>query len=255
MDDSSDRALAMGAKIIAAAAGKIAETAVGAIFTGGPLSPISAIAGPALGMAVKEFIEQLTAETSKLDAKLNLILHEPLVSACQTIREVLSARYRTKAEVQERERRLAIASDNLIRAYNYTEAPDAEHLPVIRIYQAVVAALMEGGRPFMELYIQDLSSVTDKARDRAAFLKGHAASIDLKALEERRGGVMQYALPEGENLLIQLSGAMAIREAEEQKKKLLIEAANLEKTALFLESLCSFILSIAEHRQNFFVSS
>ncbi|GLH75070.1 hypothetical protein GETHLI_35730 [Geothrix limicola] len=254
MGPSSDRALRLAAKILAATAGKVTDSALVATLAGTALSPFSVIAGPALGVAVKVLIEQLTDETSKLEAKLDLILREPLLSACQTLQEVLSAQFRTAAEIQERERQLAVAFDNLKRAYNYTEEKNTDNQLVIRMYQAIVAALKEGGRPFAYLYVGDLYAVASEARGEAALLRDTATAIDPQFFEEHRGDVVRYAVDWDHYYQLQASVNKTIENEEQHKEELLTKAANLEKAASYMESLCSLVRKVAENRKELFAT-
>lgn len=249
---SSDRALKLGSKVIAATAGKIVDTALAVGLAGTTLSPISAVAGAALGAAVKEFVEQLKAETSNLEAKLDLILREPLISACQTVLEVLSAQYRTVFEVQERERRLAVAFDNLMRAYNHTEAQDNDDRLIIRMYQAIVAALKEGGAPFAYLYVGQLYAAASAARGEAALLRDTAAAIDPQFFYEHRGDVIRHAVDWGHYYQLEESVHKTILDAEQRKEALLTRSVNLEKAATHMEVFCSLVRHVSEHRQELF---
>jgi len=255
MGPLSDRALKVGAKVLAATAGKVADTTLAAALAGTALSPISAIAGPVLGVAVKEFIEQLTTETSQLDAKLDLILHEPMTSACQTVVDVLSVQCKTTAEVQERERRLAVAFDNLMRAYNYTEPKNTDIRLVIRMYQAVVAALKEGGRPFAYLYVADLYAAASKGRGEAAHLRDSAASINPEFFEEHRSDVVLHAVDWAHYYQLEESVNRTIVGEKDRKGALLAEAVKLEKAAGQIEALCSLVRNVAERRDALFATT
>jgi hypothetical protein len=177
------------------------------------------------------------------------------MTACQTVVDVLSVQCRTVAEVQERERRLAVAFDNLVRAYNYTEAHNTDDRLLIRMYQAVVAALKEGGRPFAHLYVGDLYAVASEARAEAALLRDTAASIDPRFFEEHRNDVLRYAIDWTHYDLLEEVVDKTIEDEKKRKDSLLAEAMRLEKAAGHMESLCLLVRNLAEHRHDLFAAA
>jgi hypothetical protein len=213
-----------------------------------PFAPLASIAASVVAAAVKEFVEQLREHTSEIEKKIDLIIQEPLESAVQTIIDVLSVRYDTEAESCERERQLSYAFDNLRRAYAYAAYQEASHRRLVRMYQAIVAALKEGGRPFALLCLADLRTLVVETRAEASSARTRAADIDPEFFERHRIDFVRYSVDYLHYEQNQEAVDQSIADAEEQKSQLLENSAVLEKWADHMESFCRFVEYVVNHR-------
>jgi hypothetical protein len=202
------------------------------VLSAAVLGPGTDIAGAAASTLVKEFLRQTRAQ----EAKLDVMIAEPLESATFTLREVIAARGRPPAEHREVERRLGYASDNLQKAYTYATTLNHEMCLLIRAYQCVVCALKEGADPFLEAYLEELKAVARSTHDRALALRDDASAI---------AGIRSYTRGERSGFANVSRGQV---KAEQRKAALYQEADHLEDYANDIELFCDFVKRVAGAR-------
>jgi hypothetical protein len=130
----------------------------------------AAVAGPlaaAAAAAVAATVESVLKQTTATERKLNRLLAAPFRTAAQTVHEVLSETARTPAEEAHANSRLCGALDALQTAYAYAESESPDKLLLIKVYQAFVSALVEGGGASMRRHLSDLRRLATSAEDEA----------------------------------------------------------------------------------------
>jgi len=138
------------------------------------------IAGPiAAGAAamLTTLAKGVFRETSAIDRKLNKILAQPFKTASQTVRQVLSEEVRDSAEEARATERLKRAADQLDEAYTYAEADSPQRRLLVRVYQCLVAGLLEGGGAALRQYLGELRWLGARARDQANRERAAAARV------------------------------------------------------------------------------
>lgn len=138
------------------------------------------IAGPlaaGAAAAVAATVESIFKQTSATERKLDRLLNGPFKTAVTTVREVLSEQVRTKAEEDRANRRLEFSVEELQRAYAYAESKSPERLLLIKLYQAFVAALIEGGGASMRRQLADLRRLAGLAENQANHFDTERAKV------------------------------------------------------------------------------
>ncbi len=198
----------------------------------------SALVGPAaaiLAAVAKTFVQELFRQTNAIEAKLDRILSEPMGNAVNTLTETLSARFETEDEFAECNRRLADADDSLRVAYEYARKTDSSKLTLIRAYQALIAALLVGGRPYLKLYLQDLRN---RAKDEVQRTTAEADEAEANPINLDRRPVMP--VPEVGNrrgnplAYVQVARENRIERLRAKAKRLLLAAEQVELFCILL---------------------
>lgn len=248
MSFSDESSFKVGCKVMAAVAEKVTDVGLQSILLGTSLSPIASITAAVLATGVKSVIEELDAQTSAIVEKLDLVLKEPLASAVEAVVDVLTVHCETAAEARECERQLSYAFDSLRRARAYTSAKGLPHRRLVRMYQALVAALKEGGRPFALLYVRDLRSLSSQVRKESLTARKQAAELEPESYEEHREAVVRYSI----DYFDYYDNIAAIDKCigdEERLKQLLTErAVALETWSERMDSFCLFVEHVCKHR-------
>lgn len=212
------------------------------------------LAGPlASGAAamVSVLIETLFKKTNATDRKLDKMLGEPFKTAVRTVQDILSEEVSTDAEEAEATRRLQRAADRLDQAYTYTDGDLPSKRLTVRLYQALVAALVPGGGASMRKYLAHLRALANAARNEAKRCLAKAESVKnrdegivanemrlyseisrLHAPSFQRERPFPFGLPSKEDLDSFLKA---------KEDGLRDRAAAFEKSAADMEALCSLI--------------
>ena len=135
------------------------------------------IAGPlAAGAAalLATFAKRLFQETNSIERRLNKLLSQPFKTASRTVREVLSEEVRSTAEEARATERLKRAADQLDEAYTYAESETPQKRLLVRLYQCLVASLIEGGGAVLRRNMAELQLLALRARSEADRLKADA---------------------------------------------------------------------------------
>jgi hypothetical protein len=199
----------------------------------------AAVLGPGteiVGQAASSLVTELLQQTRAQEAKLDVLIAEPLESAISTLREVIAAHGRTPAEHQEVDRRLGYASDNLQKAYTYATTLTPEMCLLIRAYQCVVCALKEGADPFLNAYLEELEAVAYSTHNQVRALRDDASAI---------AGIRSYTRGERSGYAHVSRGQI---KAEQRKSELYQEADHLEGYASDIELFCRFVRRVANAR-------
>lgn len=143
-----------------------------------------AVAGTLSGV-IGVLLRRLFDHSKIIAERLQLILDEPFLTASQTLRDISLVDIRSPEELQECRRQLALAFDNLSKAYTLAKVNAPGRLQVIRFYQCLTAALMSGGRPFAELYLAEFGDYIAKRLAEATDLQTRSDAIDWTPSDER----------------------------------------------------------------------
>jgi hypothetical protein len=221
------------------------------------------LAGPlASGAAamMSALIQTVFKETSATDRKLDRMLGEPFKTAARTVEEVLSEEVQNDAEEAEATRRLQSAADRLEKAYTYAEGELQNKRLLVRVYQCLVTALLEGGGAAMRKYIAELRDLAMAAREAS---KRWIADAD--RVKNRADGVVadelelyaeisrltvisparrELAFPKGLPSEEQLQSSLNARETSYRD-----HAARLEKNAADMEILCGLMEVVHQNRR------
>ena len=208
---------------------------------------IAAVAGPVaavLAGATKVVAQELFDKTKKLETKLDHLIAEPLESASTRLAEILEAEFDTEDEFDECERRLAHVDDNLQKAHIYAQQQDSESLTLIRFYQAITAALMKGGKPFVDLYAHELENQAQGMREKAEESRAWARSMDAEI--EKRSRIIQRLddsvfLDERQSSRLAGLHSMVAASVIERQDELLSRAKDATSMASAIEEFCVLV--------------
>lgn len=225
----------------------ILEHLIGAALAEPVSKVIAAVAKVAIG--------KLFEETSAIEKKLDRLLAEPFESAVTTVQEVLSVEARSENEKAECTRQLRQAFTDLRRAYTFARYRSPAQKKSVRIFQAFVAGLLPGARPFAHLYVQDLQKLIDKDRVEAASRLQQASQI-------RKGDWSEEAMMRREaewaiaadGIERRLSFHSVEVHKEREKERLAREAGHLLEQAKRLDLFCRFVLLIADRQDELLAS-
>ncbi len=208
-------------------------------------NPVAAV----VASVAKALIQAVFHTTSTLEKKLDAQLTEPMATAVTTLSDVLSVHAITEAELTECERLLTNVADNLAKAYTYAQKTDPACCKDVRAYQVLVSALRSGGRPFLELYSQDLLDEAKSAREESAKLLHEAQAIrsgDFETVESLRhhwNSVNDMSSPHG------LASVVGFKEMLAQRASFLnSRAEQLDRRADAYERFCIFVEQVASRR-------
>jgi len=152
----------------------IGATVLGTMLAASIANPAAAV----IASVAQALIKAVFQTTSSIERKLDVVLSEPLSTAVTTLTAVLSVEAATPEEQEECERLLTRAADDLAKAHTYAEKSDPPRCPVIRVYQALIAALRQGGRPFADLFLREMRDAAKGARSDAALAREEAEAIE-----------------------------------------------------------------------------
>ena len=218
--------------------------------------PLASGAAAMTGAVVKAIFRQ----TSATERKLNKQLAAPFKTAARTVEDILSEQALTDAEEADATRRLEAARERLALAYTYAEDHSPERRLLVTVYQALVAALLEGGGAALRRYLQELRGLAEAARHRAAGevaeadrVKTRGPGVVTEELEIwgrtsrfvvrnpfARESVFPIGLPSEE----QINDFLRAREAGHRRR-----AAGLEKKAADMETLCLLLEGVHQNRR------
>jgi hypothetical protein len=213
----------------------------------------AAVAGPTaivIAAVAKEVVEGLLKTTSSMERKLDQILKEPLQTSVNSVREVLSMEPRTQREKDWCNDRLNHAFDDLAKAYSYAQSGLPEMCMVIRLYQAIVAALQPGGRPFVSIVVGEFQAVGDALKLGARQSREEAAQAS-KAAEYYANELRAYiGSPPSEMGSVVVSagayeahmGSQSMRQFEEATKT----AEGLEARAQEIDLYCQLAVKLSQ---------
>jgi hypothetical protein len=213
----------------------------------------AAVAGPTaivIAAVAKEVVERLLESTSSIDRKLEQILKEPLQTSVNSVREVLSMEPNTQSEKDWCNARLNHAFGDLAKAYSYAQSGAPEMCMVIRLYQAIVAALQPGGRPFVSIVVGEFQGVGDALKLRARQGREEAARAS-KAAEYYANELRAYigSPPSEMGGIVVSAGAyearmhsQCMRQVEEATKT----TEGLEAQAQEIDLYCELAVKLSE---------
>jgi hypothetical protein len=243
----SDSYVAVVSKAIAAAASSVTDNSVRLLLAGTPIASAAVIAAPALAAVASAVIEQLGKQNSEIEKKLDKILAEPLAFARATLTENLSIKPSSDVEIQERERQLTTAYDKLRTAYIYADEEQHAAQTMIQLYQAFVAALMIGGKPYVERYIQIFQKAAAIARNEAELSLAEAREIDPEWFNRHRSEVVMWAVDYSDYYNRETAVDRSIDDAREKKQTLERNAAELIQDADRLDACCRLLDRLAKN--------
>jgi hypothetical protein len=212
----------------------------------------AAIAGPAaavLGTAAKALIGELLKQTSASARQIERIIEEPLRTATAVVDRVLTAQLSEPDEFREADRQLKVAYDTLQTALSYT--PDKRLL--IGFYQALVAALMVGGRGFATGHVTELRALAARYRAGSTAAADRAREIrqDLeRSIESFQSGIVHAPGVGVERVLQQLAISLPRARQEGARDALEKEAAALLGRAERIDRFCDFVTALAQHQED-----
>jgi hypothetical protein len=233
---------------VSAGAEKVSDFSITALLSGSPTGIAVQIGAFALIAAVKVLTEELYAQASGIEGKLDAIIAEPLLTARQILNEVAQINIRSREEQKECDRQLANAFDGLRRAYSYAIKQESDQIEQIRPYLALVSALKEGGKPFADLYIGEFRRRGEDETRKAADARRASDSCDPDFFERHREDVTRSAIDQGHYYLLQVSVDEAIEIEKRRKQEFLEEAAISERNAIRIEGFCRFVELVASNR-------
>jgi hypothetical protein len=224
----------------------VGATVLGALVATSIANPAAAV----LASVTKALMHAVFHTTSSLERKLDVLLSEPLSTASTTLTTVLSIEATTPEEYEECERLLTRAADDLAKAYTYAENSDPPQCLVIRVYQTLIAALRQGGRPFADLFSRDLLAEAETARRESSDTRDEAERIgrrDPATIEKLRDSWIE-ATPafDGAHRPVSMAGFQEMLTGREAH--LLTTAAKLDRKVKAWQSFCAFIDILAAHR-------
>lgn len=243
---SSGSRLAIVSNAIAAAAEHLTDSSLLLLLA--PLGPSAALVAPAVAAVVKVVIEEFGKQNADIEKKLDKVLAEPLAFARATLLDNLSVTATTESELQERQRQLTTAYDKFRQAEIYAGERDSEP---IRFYRAVTAALMSGGRPYAELYIQQSEMASELARIEAKVALAEADEIDPEWWETHRRDDVRWAVDYEDYSNRNMAVNKNIDDAKEERLALKRKADELTEAANRLDRLCWWIECLARQTAEF----
>jgi len=224
---------------------------------------VAPVAGPlAAGAAalLSTIAKELFRETSAIERKLDKVLAQPFKTASRTVTQILSEEVRDDAEEARLTERLKTAADQLDVAYTYAEDAAPRKLLLVRLFQSLVAALLEGGGAALRRNLAELRELAAKARREAARWREDAERVrrrdpaivsDIYSWHNKfanlpgsRPGapsgvfVPSYLPPEHLSSILQAQEDGDIRRAEE-----------FDHNATALENLCTLLENVHESRR------
>src|SRR5262249_42165420 len=123
---------------------------------------------------------------------------------------------------------------------------------LVRLFQAMFAALMTGGRPFVEVYISDFqtlrSSLIHAAESHRSVAESIKQSLPGQIEEMTRGGWALRRRTPGAPFLSEVGkypGAEYFASKETERDKRFEQAARLEKYADELNTYCQFVRTLS----------
>jgi hypothetical protein len=182
--DKSQEVLAEALKTTAEQTVKIGGALLLQSLLAGAATPAAAV----LAAIAKSLVGSLFEKTSAIEAKINRLISEPFETARNTLKDVFSAQVNSEEAMREVNRQLQKAFDDLRKAYTYAEDNDPEHRLLIRLYQAMVSSLLEGGQPFTDLYLKDFARLIEAALER-----DRQATARVEELRQHPGYAADYA--------------------------------------------------------------
>jgi hypothetical protein len=228
-----------GLKILESAGEETLKCFTGIILT--TYLGVTAVAAAPLAAFAVAIAKRFAAELYTLpDQNTQSLVDEPLQTAVTTLNEILEARHKTPAERKERERLLESVSDSLRKAYSHTEGRNEDQWKV-RILQAFVAALREGGGASLRLWLDEFRECISDCLDIAVHKKQEAEVI-------QRG----WADPcqEGTDLAMRSVARQARAFAFSQVEQLKKEAEELTNYATGLERYVTFLMDLSAYRRD-----
>jgi hypothetical protein len=221
------------------------------------------IAGPlAAGAAalLGSFAKQLLKETNSIERRLNKLLAQPFNTASRTVREILSEEVRDAAEGSRATERLKRAAELLDEAYTYAESESPRRRLLVRVYQSLVAALIEGGGAALRRYTDELRQLAGRARQEAEHQRTDASRTRerdpaiVREIYEWHGkfagiapGIPPHLREAGFRPMLPRSHLSDILRARAEGD--IARAEQYEANAQSLERLCTLFENVHQHRQ------
>lgn len=194
---------------------------------------------------VKALIADYFKKVSSVDSKLDTLIAEPLQTAISILHEILILDFTNDIQKQVRREDLTSAFEKLRTAYSYAKQQSPESCIIVRIYQAIVAALIEGREPYTEYYVGELKELVTITRKRA-----REAGDMGRAIVEIDPDDASFSPRTGDELIdlkLQFVRSQVWIERNARKATLLQEELTKTQYADDLETYCNFAINIMTH--------
>jgi hypothetical protein len=198
----------------------------------GAAAPLAAV----VVAVVKQFEVELR---SAQDENITQLVDEPLNTAVTTLDDILGMRHETPVERKECERLLESVADDLRKAYSHAGNKSEDQFR-IRILQAFVAALREGGGAFLRLRVGEFRRYAIECRAMALQRQQEAEGIEKLWADSSREPRDLAMRSEARRVRI-----MAFKHIESLKQ----QAEQLRDSAHGLEGYCNFLTTVSTHKQ------
>lgn len=237
-------------KAVAAAASEGAKI-LGKHFLKGSLSlfliePATAAIGAIVEFLVSKILDETLEIQRQLNLRLDAILLEPLGSSRKILTDVLQVNISDPETMQEVNRQLDVAYDNLTKSLTYAERVNSEVVLTIHAYMALVCSIKHGGREFAKLHITELMKSAGELREKRTELQSRERELIKMADDEHQRmerAADWWDLGPGVSTATRLAGISARRslmfrnEADQLKQ----EYMKLESVPEQIEEFCKFL--------------